>query len=319
MPSVDSSEVCALIQSVAVRTPLETADLHPRREVLLKREDLGPNRSFKWRGAIAAVEELRQRGATTVVTASTGNHGVAVAWAAARLGMVAHIVVPVDAVRQKCEMIAVQGAELHLQGPSLEDAVAAARALATELGAPLFEDGASEAQLLGTSTIGHELRAESSLDAVLVPLACGALAGGLAAGLKSGADPPTVIGVQSIHFSRIAAALRGIPYVPTGKPTLADGLADDRIVEPAFTYCRRYVDDVVTVEDRQLEAAIGELWRACGLVVEGAAAAPLAALRAYDDRIPGAKVALVISGGNLDPGVRDRILGDQKTAGHLVD
>jgi threonine dehydratase len=312
---MDAHEATALIRSVTPPTPLHKASLADGREVLLKREDLGPNHSFKWRGALTALEELRRDGKSGVVSASTGNHGAAVAWAAARLGLDAHIVVPTGAVEPKCQMIAQHGATLHRAGASFEETVHAARRLALELNTPFFEDGTSEAQLLGTGTIGLELR-ETPLDTVLIPLACGALAGGLGATLKSSPHPPTLIGVQSIHFSRMWAVLNHRPYTPTGDATLADGLADDRIVDPAFSYCRRYLDDVLTVDDGQLEAAIRELWDSCEIVVEGAAAAPLAALRAHPDRVPGSRIALIITGANIDSQQRSRILDSTPPTPH---
>src|SRR5690606_9944586 len=135
-----------------------------------------------------------------------------------------------DVVPAKAAFIESQGATLHRSGPDLAAAAAHARRLAAEHDAPYFEDGASEAQLAGTATIGAELLAANlDLDAVVVPVACGALAAGLAAALHEHSPVP-VIGVQSIHFSRLAAQLRGEPSEPTGQPTIADGLADDRIV-----------------------------------------------------------------------------------------
>jgi threonine dehydratase len=305
---VDQDEVLGLIRSVMAPTPLEPAVLAGR-EVMLKREDLGPNRAFKWRGALAAVEALRQEGAASVVTASTGNHGVAVAWAAARLSMTAHVVVPTDAVEAKCRMVTAHHAQLHRCGEDLQQAAQRAMELAEELGVPFLEDGASQAQLLGTATIGRELAEQGRVDCVVVPLACGALAGGLAWALKQGTDRPFVIGVQSVHFSRIAALMRGAPYELASGSTIADGLADDRVVEPAFSFCRRYVDDVVTVDDQQLIDAMRELWESCGIEVEGAAAAPLAGLRACAARIPGERVVLVISGANVDAWLRERVIG----------
>jgi threonine dehydratase len=289
-------------------TPLESAVVWGRK-VLLKREDLGPNRAFKWRGALTALEALRQKGVSSVVTASTGNHGVAVAWAAARLSIMAHVVVPADAVEAKCRMVTAHHAHLHRRGEDLSQAASYATELAHELGVPLLEDGASQAQLLGTGTIGLELAEQERVDCVVAPLACGALAGGLASALKQGPGRPFIIGVQSAHFSRIAALFRAAPYKVTGGSTIADGLADDRVVEPAFSFCRRYVDDVVTVDDQQLIEAMRELWDCCGIEVEGAGAAPLAGLRAYGSRIPGERIALVISGGNLDVSLRDRVIG----------
>lgn len=278
------------------------------REILLKREDIGPCAAFKWRGALCVLTELSAQGAEGVVTSSTGNHGAATAWAATRLGMTAHVVVPVGASERKQALIAEHGATLQQRGSDLDEAAEEARALAEERGLPFVEDGASAAQLLGTGTIGAELDGQG-LDVVVVPLACGALAGGLATVLKAGASPPWIVGVQSAAFPRLGALWRGDPDpgISQGR-SFAGGLADSRIVEPAFSACRA-LDDVVAVDDAQLEEAIRTLHRELGDVVEGAAAAPLAALHAFGDRIPPGRVGLVVSGANLDPEDEARILG----------
>src|SRR5262249_55079184 len=148
-------------------------------EILLKREDAGPNGAFKWRGALCACEAFRRAGATAVITASTGNHGAATAWAAARGGMTAHVVVPEGVSGVKRDLIVAQNAVLHECGPSLVEAAEYADDLSRRLDAPYFEDGAVEAQLSGAGTIGTEI-ADSGADAVIVPLAVGALAGGIA-------------------------------------------------------------------------------------------------------------------------------------------
>jgi threonine dehydratase len=295
------SDPLVLVRAIAPPTALEPApDLVPGRELLLKREDTGPTGAFKWRGALCACTALRDDGATGVVTASTGNHGAATAWAAARLGMAAHVVVPEDASAAKCDLIAAHGATLHRHAGPLDGAAEAARALAGELGLPFFEDGASEAQLRGTGTIGSEL-AGRGIAVVVVPLACGALAGGLARVLKADPDPPWIVGVQSAAFVRLGALWRGDPDPGlAGGDTFAGGLADNRIVEPAFSACRAHLDDVVAVDDRALRAAVRTLHDRCDILVEGAGAAALAAMQEHPEKIPLGRTALVLSGRNLD-------------------
>ena len=299
-----------LVRAVQPETPLEAATLlQGRQEVLLKREDQGPNGAFKWRGALCACVAFSRSGATGVVTSSTGDHGAATAWAGRRLGLATHIVVPVGATRSKLRLIQQHGAVLHEFGADFDEAASHAERLAHELGYPLFVDGGCEAQLLGTETIGAELRGVVA-DTVVVPLASGALAGGLGRGLATAERRPRVVGVQSTMFGRLGALIRGEPdpLVPAGH-SFADGLADNRIVEPAFSTCRYFLDDVVSVDDDALRDAMRELWSSCGIVVEGAAAAPLAALRRHADRIRGRRVVLIVSGRNIDEELRDQILG----------
>jgi threonine dehydratase len=298
------------VREVRGPTPLQPADgLVDGRTVLLKREDVGPNGAFKWRGAICALTALRRDGVRSVVTSSTGNHGAATAWAADRLDLEAHVVVPEGANEEKCALIRSHGAHLHVRGAGLDESTAYARELTGELDGAFFEDGASEAQLHGTETIGAELL-DVRPAAVVAPLACGALAGGIGRAFAGVEARPRIIGVQSTAYNRLGAILRGEPdpVHPRGT-SFADGLADNRIVEPAFSACRRFVDEVVEVDDDALRETIRDLHRALDIVVEGAAAAPLAALRLFPEQTRGERVVAIVSGRNLDPSVAEEILG----------
>ena len=299
-----------LIRSAAPPTQLQVAPgIADGLEVFLKREDCGPNRSFKWRGALVACERFREAGERSVVTASTGNHGAAVAWAARRLGLKAWVVVPEDALAEKCRLIEEHGATLHRHGTNLDEAADAARLLAKQSASPYFEDGGLEAQLLGTATIGVEL-AEHAPDTVILPLGCGALAAGLARSLKEAVDSLNIIAVQSAAFARFSALFHGEPdpVRPTGT-TIADGLAENRIIEPAFTTCKQYLDEIVTVSDPELVCAMRLLWHHSGILAEPAAAAPLAALQRYPDLVVGQRIVLVISGGNIDAELARSVTG----------
>src|SRR4051812_29152953 len=124
-------------------TPLEPApdSLARGRELWLKREDLHELGAFKWRGALPVLEQYRAAGATLVVTASTGNHGAATAWAARRLGLRAVVYAPEGTSRTKLGRMRSLGAEVRLVGADVDDAKDAARAYAGSVGAPFFEDG----------------------------------------------------------------------------------------------------------------------------------------------------------------------------------
>lgn len=295
------------MRSVREPTPLEPAPglSTARHEVWLKREDLGPLAAFKWRGALCHLAGLRESGVRSVVTASTGNHGAAVAWAALRLGLEAHVVLPAGGSALKRAHVERSGAVLHEVAGTLGEAAAESARLAEQLGAAAFDDGASDDQLLGAGTIAQEL-AGARAAAIVVPLACGALAGGIARALVRGGDPTPAIGVQVAGFSRLASRLQGLPEHAPGT-TIADGLADDRIVEPAFGACRSLAA-VEVVDEQPLREAVREMHERHGLLVEGAAAAPLALLRTRPERVPGGRVVLVISGANLDPELAAQLL-----------
>jgi threonine dehydratase len=295
------------VRTVRGPTPLQPVDdLVAEREVLLKREDDGPNGAFKWRGALCACASLADAGATGVVAASTGNHGAAVAWAAASLGLETTVVVPEQASETKCALIVKHGARLHREGATVTEAARRAATLAEELGHPYLEDGASAAQLAGTATIGREL-AGAGADTVLVPVGCGALAAGIASALAGTEGRPAVVGVQAAGFDELTARFHGLAWrTAKGARTIADGLAETRIVEPSAALVCEQLDDLVVIDDEDLIEAMRELWRVAGLAVEAAAAAPLAALRRYPDRVSGRRVALVVSGRNLDRSLADR-------------
>jgi threonine dehydratase len=164
-------------------TPLERApeSLAPSRELFLKREDVHELGAFKWRGALPTLEEYREGGAKTVVTASTGNHGAATAWAAERLGLRAIVYVPASASREKLAIIDRFGAEVRATGSDLDQAKLAGTEYATENDLPFFEDGAEESQYEGYGAIGAEIleQLEAPPAAVVVPVGNGALLGGI--------------------------------------------------------------------------------------------------------------------------------------------
>ncbi|HVI36021.1 MAG TPA: pyridoxal-phosphate dependent enzyme, partial [Gaiellales bacterium] len=139
------------------------------RTLLLKREDGHELGAFKWRGALPAVEQYRRQGHASVVTASTGNHGAATAWATARNGMTAVVFVPQGASAAKLELLRGLGAELVVCGADLDEAKAAGIEHAREQRLPFFEDGAEPAQYDGYGGIADEILAEVTPDAVLVP------------------------------------------------------------------------------------------------------------------------------------------------------
>jgi threonine dehydratase len=279
--------------------------------VWLQREDLGPLGAFKWRGAQAHCASLVANGERGVVAASTGNFAAAVALAASDHELEAHVVVPRSVSAAKLARIRSHGATVHLAGLDLHDAVTAARALASDNGLHYFEDGGSEAQLRGVSALGREL-ATSDAASVVVPLACGALAAGVAQGLRQAGSTAAVVGVQVRPCSRFAARWHGHAE-PEFRPqdTIADGLADDRIVDPAFAVCKAMLADVLVVEEAAIRAAVRELHVRSNVLAEGAGAAALAGVRAHPGAVPAGKTVLIVSGANIDVSLARELVGDQ--------
>jgi len=273
------------------------------RRVWLVREDLGPLGSFQWRGAAGHCAALAAAGAQGVVAASTGNFAAAVAWAAQRHGLGARVVVPEGISAAKHARLVLLGADVQRAGADLGEAVAVARRVAEERGWPYFEDGGSEAQLNGIATLGEAL-AERGLAAVLAPVACGALAAGIALGAARRGDT-AVVGVQVRACSRLAARFHGRPDPPS-RPgeTIADGLADDRLVEPAFGLCLSLLRDVLVVDETELRSSMRLLDRVVGTMPEGAGAAALAGFLGEPLSVPAGDVAVVVSGANLSAELR---------------
>lgn len=271
--------------------------------IWLKREDEHELGAFKWRGALAVLEEKRPE---TVVTASTGNHGAATAWAARRVGARAIVFVPHGATRTKVALVEAQGAELRVEGYDMDDAKAAARAHAAETGAFFFEDGAEPAQFDGYERIGHELLDElPEPAAVVVPVGNGALAIGIFRALAERAPTAERIAVAAaeapaMHESWVA----GRPVDSDRSATFADGLAVRVAIPLAVQELNALAQRFELVGEAELEAAV-RAYAGHGIRVEGAAAAPLAlALR---EELP-RPIVLIVTGRNVDDAVYHRIL-----------
>lgn len=283
-------------------TPLERApdSLARGRELYLKREDVHELGAFKWRGALPALEAYRGRGHDAVVTASTGNHGAATAWAAARLGMRAIVYAPVGASRTKLERIERLGAELRLEGETFDDAKDAAEAAAADAGLPLFVDGAVPEQYDGYRAIGAEILDQLGFApaAVIVPVGNGALLGGIGLELLERAPETQRIGVQAAGAPVMVESWRAGAIVECDRAeTFADGLAARVAVPLAVDVLARVASRMLLVSDREIARIVGA-YASAGLRAEGAAAAALAALPQLDD-VDG-PIVVVVTGRNID-------------------
>jgi threonine dehydratase len=268
--------------------------------LVLKLEQLQCAGSFKARGAFANLL-LREVPTAGVVAASGGNHGVAVAFAAHRLGIPARIYVPTISAPAKIERIRALGADLVVGGDRYADALAAAQDWAASSGALSIHAFDQRETLLGQGSLALELAGQvAGLDTVLVPVGGGGLIAGIAAYF---ADTVRVVGVEPTGAPTLTVALAaGAPAdAPTGS-IAADALAPRRVGELVFPIARRYVSDVLLVDDQAIRRAQHALWQAVRLLVEPAAAVGVAALitGGYQPA-PGERVAVVISGANTTP------------------
>ena len=279
-------------------TPLEEATLAGRR-LLLKREDVHPLGAFKWRGALPVLDRYAADGARTVVTASTGNHGAATAWAASRVGLDAIVYAPATASSAKLALMKDVGAEIRQTGADLDEAKTEARAHASQHGFPFFEDGAEPAQYEGYGAIADEILAQvPSPAAIVVPLGNGALLGGI--GLTTSRTAPTVerIGVAAKEAPVMVDSWNASRPVPSEQSaTFADGLAVRVAIPLAVKVLGEVATRMVLVSERRIAEAVGD-YATAGVRAEGAAAAALAAVPDLDDL--GDPLVLVVTGRNID-------------------
>jgi threonine dehydratase len=299
----------------APATPLERApeSLAGARELYLKREDAHELGAFKWRGALPTLEAYRDAGFRRVVTASTGNHGAATAWAAARAGLSAIVYVPAGASATKLEFIRRSGAEIREVGKDLDEAKEEARRFASSSRIPFFEDGAEPTQYEGYASIAEEildqLRREPA--AIVVPVGNGALIAGVGRGLaRRGASRTTLVGVAAREAPVMALSLEAGRPVACGRmATFADGLAVRVAIPAAVDAMRAAIREIVLVSERDIARAVGA-YAAAGIRAEGAAAAALAALPRLPPEASNGAVVLIVTGRNIDPGIHSRAVRD---------
>jgi len=280
-------------------TPLERAPdgWLPGVDLLLKREDEHELGAFKWRAAAPVVEAYRAAGSGAVVTASTGNHGAATAWAARSCGMRALVFVPAETSAPKLDLLHRLGAELFQVGEDLDEAKAAGMAHAAAEGLPFFEDGAEPVQYEAYGAIADEILDETTPGAVVVPVGNGALLAGIGGRLGQRAPGVRRIGVTAAAAPVMSRSFAAGAVVESDRSaTFADGMAVRVAIPQAVEALLGAADEMVEVSERSIAEAVGDFARA-GMRVEGSAAASLAGARSVED-VPGPAV-LIVTGRNI--------------------
>ena len=280
--------------------------------VHLKLENTQRTGSFKDRGALnrmlALSGEERTRG---IVTASAGNHAQAVAYHGARLGIAVEVVMPEHTPLIKVSNTRRYGAGVRFHGATLSEAMLEARRIEAEEHRVLVHAFDDVAVIAGQGTIGLELLEQiPGLTAVVVPIGGGGLIGGIAVAIREQRPDIRIFGVEAAAAaSAIASRQAGRPVSVESADTIADGIAVKRPGDHTFALIERYVDDIVAVDESQIAAAVHLLLEHQKTLAEGAGAVPLAALLGRMLPLqPHDVVAMIVSGGNIDMNLVDRIV-----------
>ena len=294
------------IEGSVTRTPLaksRTLSALIGANVFLKFENLQFTASFKERGALNRLLTMpaAQR-AAGVVAMSAGNHAQALAHHGKRLGVPTVIVMPRHTPNAKVEQTRVFGAEVSLHGASFDETLGFTQELAARRELTLIHPFDDPAVVAGQGTVGLEIMADGpDMDALIVPVGGGGLIAGTSLAAKSAVPGIEVVGAQAERFAAVAERFHG----GAGRPapafgTVAEGIAVKSPSALTLGMIERWVDDVVTVSEEEIESAVFTLLEVEKTVAEGAGAAALAAAFKHRERFAGRNVAVVVSGGNID-------------------
>jgi threonine dehydratase len=314
MVSLDQiKEAQARLRSVATRTSLLEARFdyngsHAGRKLYLKPENQQPVGSFKIRGAYNKIASLtaeeRKHG---VISYSSGNHAQGVAYAARALGVKAVIVMPNNAPEIKRAATAKLGAEIVFVGPGSDERMKKAQVLAAEHGYTVVPPYDDEKIIAGQGTIGLEILEDlPEVETVLVPVGGGGMISGISSAIKLNKPSAHVIGVEPELAADAQASLRAGKIVQfTAEQvtrTMADGLRTQGVGTINFEHIRRYVDDIITVDEDEIRQAMRILADNSNVVAEPSGAVAVAGFLFRREQLPETNVNVaVISGGNIEP------------------
>lgn len=306
LPSFDDiRDAAARIAPYAAVTPVlrsAALDVLVGAELHFKCENLQRGGAFKFRGACNAVWSLSaDEAARGVVTHSSGNHGTALALAAATRGIAAHVVVPEGAVQAKLDLIARAGAVLHRCAPNQAAREAKATEVQRETGAELVHPYADARVMAGQGTIALELLEQvRALDTLITPVGGGGLATGVAIAAHALRPDLPLFGAEPAGADDTARSLAFGERVESVVPdTICDGLRA-LVGRPNLAALRDHAVEVITVSDEETIAAMRLLWRELRIVVEASSATVLAAVLKARARFAGRRIGLVLTGGNVD-------------------
>jgi len=295
----------ARIAGQVMCTPLlesRTLSAITQARLYLKFENLQFTSSFKERGALNCLLCLSERErARGVIAMSAGNHAQALAYHGSRLGVPVRIVMPRSTPNVKVAQTRVFGARVDLHGSQFDETLEYTSRIAEEEGLTLVHPFDDPRVIAGQGTLGLEIvEQHPQASTVVVPVGGGGLIGGVALAIKSSRPGIRVVGVQMERYPAAYNAFHGRSAGATGTATVAEGIAVKRPGERTLALIRECVDDMLLVGETQVEQAVFQLLEIEKTVVEGAGAAPLAAVVAYPELFAQGDTVLVLSGGNID-------------------
>jgi threonine dehydratase len=310
----DIREAVEVVSGILPPTPMVHSPQLSRvfdRDIHLKLETLGPVRSFKHRGALMSVRKIaRVSPGTTIVTASTGNHGQGIAYAATRFGAESIVFSPETAADEKVEAMRCLGAHVIISGDNLSEAQQAAKVLAESSGGIYLEDGEDPLLMAGAATAAMEVFAtDIHVDTVIAPVGGGNLVAGTLLAREVAQSRASIIGVQSAAAHGATASWLAGEIVTKPCATFAGGLATEFPGELALTVMDQYLHTMVLVNESELHDAVALTFREAGIALEGAAAAPVAALACFASELAGESVVLILSGSWVSSSVFASSLG----------
>ena len=320
VPDLEELRAIHAASSVTVkRTPVFSLGELSRRcggTVVVKAENMPRPGSFKLRGSLAKLAGRDSDNCRGVVAGSAGNHGQALAYAARARGIPCTVFMPEDAAISKVDAVTAFGAEVVLEGSAIDECLQAAQQLA-EVEGLLFVHPFDDLEVIqGQAGVGLELREQvPDLAKVIVPVGGGGLISGIAAALEATGGGVEVAGVQAAGCPAFARSLdSGEPQAVAAVSTIADGIAVKRPGELTLELVRRWVEEIVTVDDDAIAEAMVFLVEYAKLVTEGAGAVGVAALLtgALRPADPGTTV-VVLSGGNVDAHVLAEVINRHQT------
>ena len=301
-----------VLRQVARKTDLIAAPaLADDCELYLKTENLQVTGSFKVRGAYYKISQLsEEEKAHGIIACSAGNHAQGVALAAARSGIESVICMPDGAPISKVEATKAYGAKVELVKGAYDDAAARAQQLQKEKGYTFIHPFDDDAVIAGQGTIGLEILDQlADVDAVLVPVGGGGLVSGVAFAIKQLRPQCKVYGVQAAAAPSMRDSVAaGEQITLDSVSTFADGIAVKHPGDITFEMVNKYVDDIVTVTEDEIAAAILALIEKQKMIAEGAGAVAVAAVMFHKVELAGKKVVALVSGGNIDVTILNRVI-----------